>query len=65
MKTIQNTRLLIKMAEVQIFAPDNSVEIDKIPDLFFNKKNLVIIKNVNDNKCLLWCFIRKHLNPSD
>ena len=23
----------------------------------------MIIKNLNDNKCLLWCFIRKHLNP--
>ena len=46
MKVIQNTRLLIKMSEVQIFAPGNSSEIDKIPELFFNKKNLVIIKNV-------------------
>ena len=65
MKTTQNTRLLVKMSEVQIFAPGNSVEIDKIPDLFFNKKNLVIIKNVNDDKCLLWCFNTKHLNPID
>ena len=23
----------------------------------------MIIKNLNDNKCLLWCYIRKHLNP--
>ena len=65
MKTIQNTRLLIKMLEVQLFYPGNSIEIDKIPELFFNKKNLVIIKNLNDNKCLLWCFIRKHMNPID
>ena len=65
MKVIQNTRLLIKMSEVQIFAPGNSSEIDKIPDIFFNKKNLVIVKNLNDNKCLLWCFIRKYLNPVD
>ena len=21
------------------------------------------MKNLNDNKCLLWCYIRKHLNP--
>ena len=63
MKIIQNTRLLIKMSECQIFSVDNSLEIDKIPDIFFKKKNLVIIKNLNDNKCLLWCFIRKHLNP--
>ena len=63
MKIIQNTRLLIKMSECQIFSAGNSLEIDKIPDMFFKKKNLVIIKNLNDNKCLLWCFIRKHLNP--
>ena len=31
--------------------------------MLFQKRNLVIIKNLNDNKCLLWCFIRKHLNP--
>ena len=63
MKIIQNTRLLIKMSECQIFAPGNSSEINKIPELFFKKKNLVIIKNLNDDKCLLWCYIRKHLNP--
>ena len=62
-KTIQNTRLLIKMSECQLFAPGDSLEINKIPELFFKKKNLVIIKNLNDNKCFLWCFIRKYLNP--
>ena len=65
MKVFQNTRLLNKMSEVQIFAVGNSLEINKIPELFFNKKNLVIIKNLNDNKCLFWCFIRKHLNSVD
>ena len=62
MKTIQNTRLLVKMSECQIFAPGDSLEINEIPELFFKKKNLVIIKNLNDNKCFLWCFIRNHLN---
>ena len=62
-KTIQNTRLLIKLSECQIFSAGDSLEINKIPDIFFQKRNLVIIKNLNDNKCLLWCFIRKHLNP--
>ena len=51
------------MSECDIFSAGNSKEIDKIPDIFFKKKNLVIIKNLNDNKCLLWCFIRKYLNP--
>ena len=63
MKIIQNTRLLIKMSECDIFSVGNSLEINKIPDIFFQKRNLVIIKNLNDNKCLLWGFIRKHLNP--
>ena len=63
MKVFQNTRLLIKMSEVQLFTAGNSIEIDKIPVLFLNKKNLVIIKNLNDNKCFLWCYIRKFLNP--
>ena len=63
MKIIQNTRLLIKMSECDIFSAGDSLEINKIPDIFFQKRNLVIIKNLNDNKCLLWCFIRKHLNP--
>ena len=62
MKIIQNTRLLIKLSECQIFSSGSSLEINKIPELFFNKKNLVIIKNLNDNKCFLWCYIRKHLN---
>ena len=63
MKTIQNTRFIVKMSEVQLFTGGDSSEINKIPEIFFNKKNLVIIKNMNDDKCLLWCFIRKHLNP--
>ena len=63
MKIIQNTRLLIKMSECQIFSAGDSLEINKISDIFFKKKNLVIIKNLNNNKCLLWCYIRKFLNP--
>ena len=63
MKIIQNTRLVVKMSECSLFSAGNSLEIDKIPELFLKKKNLVIIKNVNDSKCLLWCYIRKNLNP--
>ena len=63
MKTIQNTRFVVKMSEVQLFSAGDSSEINEIPEIFFNKKNLVIIKNMNDNKCLLWTYIRKHLNP--
>ena len=62
MKIIQNTRLLIKLSECNLFSSGTASEINKIPEIFFNKKNLVIIKNLNDNKCFLWCYIRKHLN---
>ena len=63
MKIIQNKRLVIKISKCSLFSTGDLSEIDKIPELFFKKKNLVIIKNINDNKCLLWCHIRKHLNP--
>ena len=63
MKTIQNTRLLIKLSECNLFSSGSSLKINKIPEIFFNRKNLAIIKNLNDNKCFLWCYIRKNLNP--
>ena len=63
MKIIQNTRLLIKLSECNLFSSGSSLEINKIPEIFFNKKNLVVIKNLNDNKCFLWCYFRKFLNP--
>ena len=53
MKIIQNTRLLIKLSECNLFSSGAASEINKIPDIFFKKKNLVIIKNLNDNKCFL------------
>ena len=62
-KIIQNTRLVIKLSECNLFSSGGSLEIKKISKIFFDKKNLVIIKNLNDNKCFLWCYIRKHLNP--
>ena len=62
-KIIQNTRLVVKISECQLFSAGDSKEIDKIPELFFKKRNLVIMKNLNDNKCLLYCYIRKYLNP--
>ena len=35
--------------------------IDKIPKIFFKKRNLLIIKS-GDNKCFLYCYIRKFKN---
>ena len=62
-KIIQNTRLVVKISEYQLFSAGDSKEIDKIPELFFKKRNLIITENLNNNKCLLYCYIRKHLNP--
>ena len=48
-KIIQNTRLVVRISECQLFSAGNSKEIDKIPELFFKKRNLIIMKNVNNN----------------
>ena len=59
--TIQNSRLIVKISECDIFSGGN--EIDKIPEIFFKKRNLLIMKN-DDNKCFLYCYIRKFKNIS-
>ena len=61
-KIIQNTRLVLKISECRLFSAGNSKEIDKILELFFKKRNLIIMKNLNNTKCLLFSYIRKHLN---
>ena len=61
-KIIQNTRLVVKLSECELFSAGDSKQIDKIPELFFKKRKKVIMKNLNDNKCLLFSYIRKHLN---
>ena len=57
--TIQNSRLIVKISECDIFSGGNI--IDKIRELFFKKRNLLIMKN-DDNKCYLYCYIRKFEN---
>ena len=57
--TIQNSRLIVKISECDIFSAGNM--IDEIPELFFKKRNLLIMKN-DDNKCFLYCYIRKFKN---
>ena len=56
---IQNSRLIVKIYECDIFSGGNI--IDKIPELFFRGRNLLIMKN-NDNKSFLYCYIRKFKN---
>ena len=50
---------MLKLANVIFFSAGN--EIYKIPELFFKKRNLLIMKN-DDNKCFLYCYIRKFKN---
>ena len=57
--TIQNSRLIVKISECDIFSGGS--EINKIPELFLKKRNLLIIKN-DYNKCFLYCYIRKFKN---
>ena len=45
--TIQNSRLIIKISECDIFSGGN--EVDKIPELFFKKRNLLIMKMMITN----------------
>ena len=59
---IQNTRLVVKLSEYNPFSGGSLKEIEQIPEIFFKKRNILIIKNETDNKCLLWCYIRKFLN---
>ena len=54
--SIQNSRLIVKISECDIFSAGN--EINKIPEIFFEKRTLLIMKN-NDNKWFLYCYIRK------
>ena len=48
--TIQNSRLIVKISECDIFSAGN--KLDKIPELFLKKRNLLIMKN-DENKCFL------------
>ena len=55
-------RCVIKMTEYTPISGGNISELNKIPELFLNKRSLLILKN-NDDKCFLYCYIRKFLNP--
>ena len=56
---IQHTRCIFKISESDLFSAGNQFE--NIPELFYKLKNLLIIKNDNE-KCFLWCYIRKFKN---
>ena len=57
-----NLRCVIQMTEYTPISGGNISELSKIPDSFLNKRSLLILRN-NDDKCFLYCYIRKFLNP--
>ena len=59
--TEYNYELIIKLTEYTPISGGNISELNKIPELFLNKRSLLILKN-NDDKCFLYCYIRKYLN---
>ena len=50
------------MTEYTPISGGNITEINKIPELFYNKRSLLILRN-NDDTCFSYCYIRKFLNP--
>ena len=61
-ETYYNLECIVRMTEFIPILGGNIKELNKIPELFLNKRSLLVLKN-NDNKCFLYCYIRKFLNP--
>ena len=58
-KEIHNMGVDIKISECQLLIGGN---FEKIPKIFYNSKVINVIKN-KDEKCFIYCYIRKFLNP--
>ena len=56
---IHNMRCDIKISECELL---RGASFENIPKIFYDSKVINIIKN-KDQKCFLYCYIRKHLNP--
>ena len=54
-------KCIIKMTEYTPISQGNIMELNKIPEIFLNKRSLSILRS-NDNKFFLYCYIRKFLN---
>ena len=51
-----------KLTEYTPISGGNISILNEIPELFLNKRSLLILRN-NNNKCFLYCYIREILNP--
>ena len=56
---IHNMGCNIKISECELL---RGASFEKVPKIFYNSKVINIIKN-KDEKCFLYCYIRKFLNP--
>ena len=54
--------ITFKLSEYVPISGGNISELNKIPDLFLNKRSSLILRN-NDHRCFLYCYIREILNP--
>ena len=52
-------RCVIKMTEFTPISGGNISELNKILDLFLNKRSLLVLRN-NDNKWFLCCYIKSN-----
>ena len=60
-KTIHNMGCDIKISQCQLLR-GSQFNFEKIPKIFYDSKVINIIKN-KDEKCFLYCYIRKFINP--
>ena len=58
---INNMGCDIKITECELLH-GNQFDFEKIPKIFYNSKVKHVIKN-KDEKCFIYCYIRKYLNP--
>ena len=60
--TDYNLKCILKMTEFTPILGENIKELNKIPELFLNKRSLLVLRSYDD-KCFLYCYIRKFSNP--
>ena len=58
-KTVHNVECYFKLSQCNLL---KGASFNNIPDIFYKSKIINIIKN-NDEKCFIYCYIRKFLNP--
>ena len=60
-KTVSNVECYFKLSECQLIK-GSKFNFETIPQIFYKSKIINIIKN-KDEKCFIYCYIRKFINP--